>query len=65
MDFKDIRHRYYKLGKGRVELLRKMGYDIQDITIDHQTEKWYLMNIEENGRLNELVSLIAEAEKTL
>lgn len=64
-DFKDIRHRYYKLGKGRLELLRKMGYRITEETeanMDHAREKWWLMRVWEDGKVDELIALIEETE---
>lgn len=64
-DFKDIRHRYYRLGKGRIEILRRMGYQIGEKTLanmDHASEKLWLMQVWEDVRVDELIDLIKEME---
>lgn len=66
-DFTALRHRYYKLGKERIEILRAMGFfhTIENQGITQAMEKQAMMRIEGQGLLNELVARIERKEADL
>jgi hypothetical protein len=60
-DFKALRHRYYKLGKGRDKILREMGYHVTE-NPSQDEERAILQQIWDSRRMPSLIWRIEEME---
>lgn len=63
-EFKALRHRFYKTGKFRRDILRAMGYlvEVSDDQITQDVERGAIFGIYLDGRIDELIQNIEEQE---
>ncbi len=62
-EFRAWRHRYYRLGKNRIEILELMGFSNQGLAWIQEQEKKAIYEIYVHGDIERFISLIESEEK--
>jgi hypothetical protein len=63
-EFKALRHRFYRVGKSRRNILWSMGYltDVPEERINQDIEREVIWTILRDGRIEELIQKIEQEE---